>query len=426
MTAITGMATSKSFKALRGTVARLGCVSVLALALLAPAGTVSAQGMFAPELTVNGLGITSYEISQRERMLEVLGTTEKNPRQAAIDALISDRLQVWEAKRMGLSVTDEEIQQGMEEFASRANLDAKKFLAAIGQEGVDAQTFRDFTKAGLLWRKVVRAQFGGRIAISELQVQRALSPTSQRGQTTRVLMSELIIPTEGHEQEAMQLAQQASSASAAQFADIASHVSASRSRENGGALDWMPVSNLPGPLRARILALKPGQTTGPIEIPNAVAVFRLRAIDENGPAQSGSQKVDYALYTLGAKGSEEAARRLAQVRAAHHTCDALYPLAQDLPASRLVRESGSPSSFPQDISVALSTLDPGETELLSQGANTALLMLCSREVARQGEDGQIETPTVKSAQSGLENRQIQIQADGLLADLRDAAVITRP
>ncbi|WP_406720832.1 SurA N-terminal domain-containing protein [Thioclava litoralis] len=421
------MAKSKGFNALRSKVTRLGCVSVLALALMGPAGSAFAQGgMFSPVITVNGLGISAYEISQRERMIEVLGTTESDPHQAAIDALISDRLQTWEAKRLGLSVSDAAVQKGMEEFASRANLSAKQFIAAIGQEGVDEETFRDFTKSGLLWRQVVRAQFGGRISISDLQINRALAPESQRGQGTRVLLSELIIPTEGHEQEAMQLAEQATRGSAAQFADIASHVSASRSRENGGAIDWMPVANLPGPLRARILALKPGQATGPIKIPNAVAVFRLRAIDENGAKQASPQTVEYALYTLGATGSEEVATRLGQVQASPHSCDALYPLARTLPASRLLRESGTPDSLPRDISVGLSSLDPGEYQVLQQGGNSALLMLCSREMSRKGEDGKVETPNRDAAMTSLENRQIQIQADGLLADLRDAAVITRP
>ena len=37
---------------------------------------------------------------------------------------------------------------------------ATAFVTALGQNGVDAETFRDFVSAGLAWREYSRARFG--------------------------------------------------------------------------------------------------------------------------------------------------------------------------------------------------------------------------------------------------------------------------
>ncbi|TQS73021.1 peptidylprolyl isomerase [Rhodobacteraceae bacterium] len=432
MTAMTATAQRPIASKLRSKAGRIAASGLIAISFLNSVHVVpafaQASSQFAPQIIVNGMGITGYEISQRTRMMELLGGAQSDPRQAATDALINERLQVWQAKNMGMKIDDAAIKKGMEEFASRANLTADRFIQELGAQGVEEQTFRDFVKAGLLWREVVRAKFGGRIAISDVQIDRALSPASQRGQGTRVLLSEIIIPAPpGREGEAQAAAQRAASTRGqGAFSALARQVSASRSRENGGQIDWMPLENLPPPLRKVVLGLAPGEASQPIGLQNAIAVFMLRAIDENGPTQSPDQTLDYAVLTLGAPGSEQAATLRAKVETDADRCDDLYTVARGLPADRLTRESAPLGAVPQDVGIALSHLDAGETDLIQRGPNTALVMLCARTITRKAEDGTVQEPDRSAVENSLENQQIQLQADGYLADLRDAAVIVRP
>ena len=146
--------------------------------------TATAQANpFAPVITVNGLGITSFEIEQRATMISLLGASA-DPRKQAEDDLINDRLQMSAAKRAGIVVSREAVKQGMEEFASRANMSADQFLAAIASEGVEPQTFRDFVEAGMIWREVIRARrevilCGGAVNSPQLLQLSGIGPAAQ-------------------------------------------------------------------------------------------------------------------------------------------------------------------------------------------------------------------------------------------------------
>lgn len=245
---------------------------------------VAAQGyvqgnLFAPQITVNGLGITGYEINQRMRLMQLLRAPGEL-RAGAEKALIEDRLRLDVARQMGIEVSPEEVNAGMAEFASRANLSPEEFLAAIGKGGVDPESFRDFVRAGVAWRTVVREKYRGRINVTEADIDRALLVESSRGEGTRVLLSEMIIPAPpGGEAKAMATAREASALrSPAEFAEMAARVSSAPTKDRGGRLDWMPLDRLPPDLRATLLRLKPDTATPPIRTPNAVAVFMLRGI----------------------------------------------------------------------------------------------------------------------------------------------------
>lgn len=382
---------------------------------------------YAPVITVNGLGITGYEIGQRMRFMQLLRQAG-DLRSAAEDLLIDDRLRVWQARQDGIVIAPDAVQQGMTEFASRANMTAEQFIAELGKAGVDAQTFRDFVSAGVVWREVVRAHFGPRVTVTEADIDRAMAPEASRGGGTRVLLSEIIIPAPpGQEAAAMAKAQRASAARGeGAFGALARQYSASATAARGGRLDWMPLDNLPPTLRPMVLGLAPGQASAPVELGGAVAVFMLRALDDGGPTTKAAQTLGYAALTLGAAGAPEAATLAAKAAANAKSCDDLFTVAKGLPESRLERVDGAAqSAIPQDIGVALATLDVGETKQIRRGANDVLVMLCAR--ARTYDEAKGETaPSREEVKNQLLNARLAGYADSYLADLKAAAVIVRP
>ncbi|OCX66208.1 hypothetical protein BFP70_08475 [Thioclava sp. SK-1] len=404
------------------------CATAALWMALSPA-MVTAQS-FAPVITVNGGGITGWELEQRVRMMTLLGQRGDLRTQAEND-LIEDRLRSFAAARLGIKVNDAAVDDGMAEFASRANLTREQFLAELSKGGVDAGTFRAFVRAGLEWRAVMQQKFGGTVQISDIQINRALRPEAQRSAAVRVLMSEIIIPMQpGREDQAMAAATRASQTKGeGAFGALARQVSASASRDQGGRLDWLPISRLPSPLRAQVLALKPGQATQPISLPNAVAVFMLRALDEGAKGAEGPQTIDYARLILGPSGSPETDSFAASARANSDSCDDLFTVAKGLPADRLIRTTTPQSQLPGDIAVALATLDPDETAQLTRGANQELVMLCARTPvappATQGDDAPTEDALRNGAQNRLRQQQLEGLSQGYLDDLRAEAVITR-
>ncbi|MCP5038007.1 MAG: hypothetical protein GY945_10450 [Rhodobacteraceae bacterium] len=140
-------------------------------ACLSP-GSLQAQNLFAPVAKVNDRVITAYELSQRMAFLRLL-RAPGDVREMATKQLVEERLQLSAAENLGVAIDEEKLQEGMSEFAGRANMETAQFITAIAQGGVAGESFRDFVKAGMIWREVVRAKFIGRVNITEAEIDRA-------------------------------------------------------------------------------------------------------------------------------------------------------------------------------------------------------------------------------------------------------------
>ncbi|MBT9245293.1 peptidylprolyl isomerase [Gemmobacter fulvus] len=390
------------------------------IALAAAGGPGAAQeNLFAPRIIINDRAVTHYEYQQRllfMRLLRAPGDLEKE----ALDGLIEDRLRLQEAKRLGIKPAEEDLRKGMEEFAARANLSADDFIKALGQGGVAAETFRDFVSAGLVWREIVRAKFGPLTKVTDLEVDRAIAAETRK-MALNVAVSELIIPAPpGQEAAAMALAQQikADVRSEAGFTAAVARHSAAQSREQGGRLPMMPLANLPQGLGAVILGLAPGKVSDPVTLPGAVALFQLRGLEEVRTSAPAAIQVEYARLRLPA--TPEADAQLAQIRSRSDTCKDLYGTAPNLPEDQLIVETKPMSAIAQDIGLALSRMDAGESVLRNVGGARELLMLCARMPVS-------EEPINRAAvRDRLLNQKVEAQSDLYLATLRANAIIREP
>lgn len=394
------------------------CVA-LTLAQVAPA-----QNLFAPVALVNDAVVTEFEVQQRQRFLQLLNAPGSD-RDSTIQALIDDRLRIVEANRFGVTLSAEALGTGLSEFASRVNLSREEFVTALGQSGVSEETLRDFISTSLIWRDLIRARFGPQATITEAEVDRALASSSAGvASGIRVLLSEIIIPAPPQDAARVNaLAEQISqTTSEAEFSSFARRFSATASRGRGGRMPWTPLAQLPPSLHGIILALSEGEVTAPLQIPNAVALFQLRDIEETGtPAQQFSE-IEYAAYYIAGGRSEAALATAANVRARVDRCDDLYGVAQGQPPEVLERGSKAPGDIPQDIAIELAKLDPGESSTAltrANGETLVFLMLCKRTAAENAEvDRQVVIESIRQ-------RKLQGFADQLIEQLRADARIVR-
>ncbi|MDF1708212.1 MAG: peptidylprolyl isomerase [Paracoccaceae bacterium] len=394
------------------------------LGVLAQPLSAQAQGLFAPVATVDDQVVTRYEVEQRIALLRVL-RAQGNLEELARQQLIEDRVKMAAARSAGIEITDEAIMEGMTEFASRADLSREEFLRALGGAGVAEQTFRDFIIAALGWRDLVRARFVPRVRITDADVDKALSVLTG-GSTVRVLLSEIILAAPPQQAAAAQeLAEDLSQiTSIDQFSAEARRVSATQTRENGGRLDWMPITNLPEQLRPVILGLSVGEVTQPIPLDGAIALFQLRGIQETGASTPEFSAIDYAAYYLAGGRTEANLAEAARIRASVDTCDDLYGLAKGQPPELLERNAAAPADLPRDIALELAKLDRGEisanlTRPAADGSEALMvLMLCGRTAAGA------ENASREQITAQLRNQRLEAYARGYLAQLvSDARIV---
>lgn len=399
----------------------------LAAGFCGPAGfgnvAALAQDSFAPVVRVNDRAVTEYEINQRTLFLNALQSLGEN-RETAIERLIDERLQMDAADRMGIEVGEGQIEAGMEEFASRSGLSAEEFTSRIEAEGVDAESFRQFVRVGIAWREVVQGRFGPRAQVTEAEIDRALALSTSLG-GVRVLVSEIFLPATTPEARTLstELARQISQIETIPaFAEAARTHSEASSGAQGGELDWLPLANLPLAVSSQLLTLAPGQVTEPIPVPDAIALFQLRDIQETGIPEPDVVSIDFARYFIPGGRSERALAEAARIEERVDICGDLYGIAADQPPERLEREDLPVEEIPLDVAVELAKLDEGEisTALTSgNGAELTLLMLCGRSLAPNEDISRSEV------RASLRNQRLASYAVGYLSELRADANIQR-
>lgn len=396
----------------------LGAVAVTAV-LVAAAPQVSAQGLFSPVIRINDQAITEYELQQRARFLAATGTAG-DPLQQAREQLIEDKLKLQLISEVGLVPTDDEVREGMENLAQRANLSFDEFLRTLGQAGVDPQTLRDFTRVGIGWREYIGARFLARARPTDAEIDQAMGSAGSGG--VQVLLSELIVPitrenasqVEGFvEQVRAQRGFEAFSAAASRF-------SAADSRKNGGRLPWMNLTNLPPQLREVVLNLKTGEISDAILLQGAVALFQMRGIREVEGGTERYAAIEYATYLIpggrSAQGLAAAQKVIDQV----DTCDDLYGLAQNQPEDILTIQSLPPADIPQDIALELAKLDTGETSVAvtrNDGQTLALIMMCGRTAELA------ENANRQSVANALVQQRLETFSESLLSQMKSEARI---
>ena len=96
-------------------------------------------------------------------------------KKSALEELIEEKIKLQEAKRLNVSVSDDEVTKVLASIAERNKMTEAQFLAQLGP-GVDAMKNR--IRSTLSWTDVVRRRFGGQIAIASKDVDKLVASSS--------------------------------------------------------------------------------------------------------------------------------------------------------------------------------------------------------------------------------------------------------
>lgn len=401
---------------------------IIAMAVVLLLGAVPALaqqgGPFAPAVVVNDRPITNYEVQQRMTILQLF-RTPGDLHKAAVDGLIDDRIRRETAERMDITVSDEQLTEGMTEFAGRVNMDLPTFLERLQSAGVAPETYRDFVLAGMAWREVVTQKFAARSQVSDAEIDRAIALQSRKG-GAEALLAEIVLPMRDQQEadRAVQIMQEIRESvhTEAQFAEAARRYSAAPSAPQGGRLDkYVSLSELPPPIRAQVLTMAPGQMTEPLTGQGFVAIFQLLELRETGSVAADDTSLEYAIYLIPGGRSEAALAEAAKVRARVDVCTDLYGIAKGQPPQRLTVETRPVSQLSGPLAMELAKLDPGESSTaLTSGGNLEFLMLCARTPIFK------EEPNRDAVRNALRSQRIASYGDSYLAQLKADAMIRYP
>jgi peptidyl-prolyl cis-trans isomerase SurA len=137
----------------------VGLTLVVMAAMPAAAATVKVK--------VNGQAITDIQIAQRLSLHKIEG---KSGAKGATDELINEALEMQEAERLGIKVSEADVDSAFLDLARQIKVSASNLSKILSDNGVPMGTLRDRLRANIAWSKVVAATISGRVQVSEADI----------------------------------------------------------------------------------------------------------------------------------------------------------------------------------------------------------------------------------------------------------------
>lgn len=150
-------------------------VFAAAIAMAAPASVMFTGDAAAAEIAyvVNKNAVTTLDIKRRAAFLR-LQRQGGNLRQKATDQMIDQVLRLYEAKRVGINVSRQQVDEAYARFAQSNRLTTKQLGQILSQAGVGSEHFKDFIRSQIAWGQAVQRKAGSPAALSRQEITRRL------------------------------------------------------------------------------------------------------------------------------------------------------------------------------------------------------------------------------------------------------------
>ncbi len=183
--------------------------------------------------------------------------------------LIDEQIRKQEATRLGIEITDADINEGIGIIAGQNNMDMDSFVKAMQHDGIKERTLRQQVHAQLAWNEVITKEIRPKIEISDQQVDIMMERIMARTGTDEYLVSEiyLSVPEQEEEQNVRQLANKLHGQliqKQAPFDRMAAQFSEGASGTRGGMLGWVQAGQLSEELDRELSHMNKGAISSPV------------------------------------------------------------------------------------------------------------------------------------------------------------------
>ena len=223
---------------------------------------------------VNDDAITDFDLQQRVlfaiKTSGLADSPDLRQRMApqVLRQMIDERLQVQDAKRLGVKPTDGEIQGRVAEIERAAGMGRGQFRQYLQSVGVAPEVAAQQIEAQIAWNKIIRRRVRAQVDVSEAEVDDALARMRSNVGKTETRVGEIFIPVDRADgadegkRSADRVVEQLRRG--APFAAVAQQFSQGASAQSGGDLGWVLPGSLDPTLENAIAKLQPRQFSEPV------------------------------------------------------------------------------------------------------------------------------------------------------------------
>ena len=312
------------------------------LVLLLLAGPATAQEYIDRVIAVVDnvpLTLSEYRLRHRQEVIDGgrLKPFKGEINRALLERVIDEQIQVQQAERRGISVTEQEIDSAVEFIARQNNITSETLLAQLEGEGVSTTEFRGSIRERQLIRKLVDVVANSRVVVSDQEIENYLNAHDElRSADESYELSHFFVLTRDKteqqiaaERENVELIRQRI-LEGLPFESAVRDFSDSSSKEDGGYLGWRTPDQLPELFLNALRGLTPGEKPVSVVLQSENGFHLLKLHDRRGSGNLVEQQlVDHILI------QPDADNTLAE---AEQTADRIYDqLLAGEPFEKMVR-----------------------------------------------------------------------------------------
>ena len=207
-------------------------------------------------------------------------------RQQVLERLVLQEIQLQHASRAGVKVTDEMVNNALQDIAKRNNLTLSQLPEALAREGIDYPAYREDIRKEITLQLLRQRDVLQHISVTPREIDQFLEKQAKTpAENNEYNVSHILIAV-GQEASPVQLEAAARRAqevyerakAGEDFAKLAVAYSNSQTALDGGALGWRKGSELPTFLTDTIAKLKPGEVSEPLRTPTGYHIIRLNEV----------------------------------------------------------------------------------------------------------------------------------------------------
>lgn len=310
---------------------------------------------------VNDDAITFSDIRNRMRLYMI--SLPPNPPPEALkkieaqtlSKLIDEQLQLQEAKRLGITVDEAQVESGIAQLATNNKLDANQFEEKLASTGIKMSTLKAKIRAEIAWGMVVRRKLRPQINVSETEIDNEMNRLARSKGKAEYQVAEIFLPVTSADtesltrQDAGKILEQLQAG--ASFSQLAKQFSKAPGASQGGDLGWVQEGQLDPAMDQAVAQLEPGQVSSPIKTEKGYHLLFLRDKRDGGvmapakPQQAAKPVKPVVVQTPAAEPAAAAPPAEAEL----HLMQIVMPAAPNEPQATIAAKTALATSLKSQI-----------------------------------------------------------------------------
>lgn len=224
---------------------------------------------------VNDDIVTTTDLKDRAEML--LKSSGKAPsadmmarvKTQVLEGLIAETVQLQEAKRQGVIVSDSEVEGGFKKIAEGNKMTLEQFKSILKRQGIRVSSIERQIRAQIGWGKVIQQVLRPRVVIGPSEIKAEKDRMMAASGKKEYMTAEIFLPVSSPEDDgrvralAQTLAGQIRKGK--YFQDTAREYSQSASAAQGGIIGWVQEGQMEPALDRAIAKLQPNKVSDPVK-----------------------------------------------------------------------------------------------------------------------------------------------------------------